>query len=111
MGVFSALYALESRGLVSSDDFQWYRETEEWLNDHLPVPKSLARARKKGAKRVAVTWIKSTATAHVARLREIAEYLRSKDIEVVELRSSRPGYIVYEDEFQVAAEPFADTEA
>ena len=32
-----------------------------------------------------------------------------KDVVVEELKTDRPGYIVFEDEFQVAAIPFADT--
>jgi hypothetical protein len=35
--------------------------------------------------------------------------LEDKDIGVRELRTERPGYILYEDEHQVAAMPFAET--
>lgn len=36
----------------------------------------------------------------------LVELLRSKDVVVEVAVSDRPGYIVYEDEHQVAAEPF-----
>ena len=39
----------------------------------------------------------------------LAEVVRRCGHAVTELRTLRPGYIVYEDELQVIAEPFRDT--
>ena len=39
----------------------------------------------------------------------MARVLEAHDVMVEILRSERPGYVVYEDEFQVAAEPFHET--
>jgi hypothetical protein len=39
-------------------------------------------------------------------MRELVALLVHKDVPVEELRTERPGYIVYEDEHQIAAEPF-----
>lgn len=36
----------------------------------------------------------------------LARVLRTHGVAIKMLKTSRPGYIVYEDEFQVCAEPF-----
>ena len=43
------------------------------------------------------------------RLRRIAGLLGSVGVPVQELRTTRPGYILYEDDFQIVALPFRDT--
>jgi hypothetical protein len=40
----------------------------------------------------------------------LAALLRAKDVPVDILTTDRPGYIVFEDEYQVAAEPFRGKE-
>jgi len=52
-------------------------------------------------------WFKSTATEHIARMRALAELLDHKDMTVATFESEKPGYVLYEDEHQVAAIPFA----
>lgn len=39
-------------------------------------------------------------------MRELTVLLEHKDIAVEEFRTDKPGYIVYEDDYQVAAIPF-----
>lgn len=39
-------------------------------------------------------------------MRDVALLLQNHDIHSEIVQSERPGYVVYEDEFQVAAEPF-----
>ncbi len=41
----------------------------------------------------------------------IAAMLQAHDILTEMIVTDRPGYIVYEDDFQIVAEPFADTGA
>lgn len=43
-------------------------------------------------------------------MRRLCQILNEHDIDTMTLSTFRPGYVVYEDEHQVAAEPFADTE-
>ena len=37
--------------------------------------------------------------------------LETQGVVVEVIETQRPGYVVYEDEFQIVAEPFADTGA
>jgi hypothetical protein len=53
--------------------------------------------------------VQDTATSHIGKMREFKTTLERYGIEVEIVTTARPGYIVYEDKFQVAAYPFADT--
>jgi len=42
-------------------------------------------------------------------MREIIRLLESHGISVRMIKTDRPGYVVYEDDHQIVAEPFADS--
>ena len=60
---------------------------------------------------MALSWFKDTAREHVAKVRTIATLLEARGVAVFTVATERPGYVVYEDDFQVVAEPFADSGA
>lgn len=105
-GVFSALYALEERGELETYELEWFAATERWFDEHLRPPERLAWSSRPNAPKRAITWLKASAAEHVSRMRELVALLAHKDVAVQELRTDRPGYIVYEDAHQVAAIPF-----
>jgi len=45
---------------------------------------------------------------HLARMRELIAVLENHEVPVRIIKTTRPGYVVYEDEFQVVSEPFRD---
>jgi hypothetical protein len=106
-GIFTALYDLQSRGELLPYECDWFRATEAWFNANLRGPDRLAWSSRPHAPNRAISWLKLTATDHVAKMRELAALLKHKDVLVRELRTDRPGYAVYEDEHQVAAIPFS----
>jgi len=57
----------------------------------------------------AISWFRSSALKHISKMREYAEILQSHDVQVKQLVTERPGKIVYEDQYQIAAIPFQDT--
>ena len=44
-------------------------------------------------------------------MRELVAILEAHDIAVEMLQTERPGYVVYEDTYQIVAEAFSDTGA
>jgi hypothetical protein len=70
----------------------------------------LPRPRFYRKKNKAICWFKHTASEHLARVRELAAILDNHGVPVRTLKAKRVGYVVYEDEYQIVAEPFADTE-
>lgn len=106
MGIFTALYEMERAGDLADHELEWFVTLERWFDQHLPKPNRFNWSSRPNAPRRAITWLKMSATEHVSRMREITSLLRHKDVDVDELRTEKPGYIVYEDQFQVAAVPF-----
>jgi len=105
-GIFEAVKLLPRVGQLPDWDERQLDAISDWFVDHLPHPTRVARsARPNGAHR-ALSWFKASAREHIARARELAAILERHDILTEMLQTDRPGYIVYEDEFQVLAEPF-----
>lgn len=86
-----------------------YQTLYDWFGANLAVPDRFARSGRAHAHSAALSWFKDTAAAHIDRMREIGFILAQHDATVEMLRTARPGFIVYEDPHQVAAEPFSDT--
>lgn len=57
----------------------------------------------------ALSWFKDSAHAHLERVRRLVALLESCGVVAEMITTERPGYVVYEDDFQMVAEPFADT--
>lgn len=108
-GLFHAMEVLEQSGTMTATEQDDWRELYGWFRQNLPVPDRFSRAAKTHAKKVALSWFKPGATEHIAKMRQIAVILAAHGHRVEMIRSDRPGYVVYEDEHQIAAEPFRET--
>lgn len=108
-GLFQAMALLENSGTLHQFEEERYDAIYNWFKSHLKKPRTFSRSRRPGAKNVAISWFKDTAREHIARMHEVSHILHAHGVEVEVIRSSRPGYIVYEDEYQAVAEPFQDT--
>lgn len=108
-GLFQAIGSLSRANALLAHERSMHEEIYLWFNDHLKVPKSFTKSRKPHAKYVALGWFKDTATEHIARMHSIAAILREHDVVVKIITTDKPGYIVFEDEYQITAEPFSDT--
>ena len=82
-----------------------------WFNENLERPLRLAMSPRPHRKAQAISWFKDSATAHIAKMRELEELLGRYGAAVQFIKTRRVGYVVYEDEFQIVACPFADTPA
>ncbi len=109
VGVFHVAYELLESDHLESLERREIRLVLDWFAEHLPIPHRLACSRRPGAHSNGVCWFKSTAARHVSQVRYLAILLRQQQIAVVEKRTVNPGYIAFEDDFQVVAEPFAET--
>jgi hypothetical protein len=83
-----------------------------WLDEKLPVPKRFNRTKSKGFYRRntrGIAWFRETATEFISKMQVVKSVLESHGHRVHMICEKRIGYVVYEDEFQVVAEPFAET--
>jgi hypothetical protein len=108
-GLFWALSDLDDAGRLLPHEQATWEEVHEWFRENLTTPASFSRSSRPHAKHVALSWFKDSATAHVANMYALVQVLKDHGIAVDVIRTARPGYIVYEDEYQIAAEPFNET--
>ncbi len=108
-GLFQAAASLEDRGALAVHEIGDYREVVNWFRENLAKPDRFSISTRPHARAQALSWFKADSAAHIAKMRALQRILEAHDVGVDVLRTERPGYIVYEDEHQVAAYPFADT--
>lgn len=101
-GIFqAAALAVEWHDIRGSDE-DHLDELRLWFNDNLEKPSSFGRS----TVRRGICWFKTEATEHISRIWEMVHILERNGIYVKQIRTDRPGYVIYEDEWQLVAEPF-----
>ena len=112
LGVFQVAYGLRDRPDIPEIHRATLRDTLAWFGKNLPEPARFNRTRSKGYERRktrGIAWFRDTATEHIAQVQQLSVVLEAHGYHVSMLHEERLGYVVYEDEHQVIAEPFADT--
>ncbi len=110
-GLFQLAAELRETGVLHPLEEDALKKIQVWFNEHLEKPAAFARSRKPNAASLGLSWFKDTAKGHIAKMYEFARILESHGVHVQVIKSERPGYVVYEDKFQVTAEPYAETGA
>jgi len=105
LGAFMAASTLEDDVRTTDEDRGLIRSTIEWFNAHLPEPVRLSRSRRRNAHNKAISWFRPTAVEDIDRMTSLVNVLKRYGYPVEIIRTTRPGYVVYEDEFQVVAVP------
>ncbi len=101
-GIFqAAAQALEWQNITGSDADE-LNELRAWFSDNLEKPTSFGRDKL----RLGICWFKTGATEHISRIWEMVRILERNGIYVKKIRTDKPGYVIYEDEWQLVAEPF-----
>jgi uncharacterized protein (DUF305 family) len=110
-GIFQAAYRLSKAGMLDAFEMERWGHIDEWFGKHLKKPSRFTAAKPPyyRKKKRALSWFKDSAREHLSFIRELVAILEHHGIAVRMLTERRVGYIVYEDEHQIVAEPFADT--
>lgn len=111
-GLFHVAYRLSRADDISDTDRKLIKEHLTWFEENLKKPARLNRSSSKGYYRRAtkgISWLRDTARDHVSRMHALKRIAEANGYAVSLVTEERVGYVVYEDEFQVVAEPFADT--
>lgn len=112
-GPFAPAYELRDSPDVEAADRDLLTENLKWFEKNLVTPTRFNRTKSKGfyrRKPRGIAWFKDTATEHLARMHQIKGILDRYGHAVVVISEARVGYLIYEDGFQVVAEPFSDTQ-
>ena len=102
-GLIHAADDLRRQGQLTDEEQERVRELLRWFNRNLPVPGRFARSRRPSACKRAICWFRPTARECLARMQALAAVLCGHGCEVERLTTDRPGYVVYEDDYQVVA--------
>ncbi len=111
MGVFRAAFQLRDKDRLTLGIAPGIEELCQWFNLHLPVPGQFSLGRGRHGRRQGICWFKPTATEHLGKIREMVALLERQGVRTRKLRTQRPGYVTYEDAYQIVAVPFRDTGA
>jgi len=109
-GVFQVAYRLRDGSALYEYEETHLRKLLKWFSENLETPSKFTNSKppyyRKGKK--AISWFKDSEVEHIKKLREIIAILENHGIAVRMITTDRPGYVVYEDEHQIAAAPFSD---
>ena len=108
-GIFGAAYELRDGTVISASDRRSLEDLLAWFRANLAVPQQFNSSKSKGyyrKKTAGISWLKSTAGEHIAQMRALVVILEDNGYQVSEVATDRPGYVVFEDDHQVVAEPF-----
>jgi hypothetical protein len=108
-GIFRAAYALRRGNELSVADRQSLEDLLGWFKANLAIPERFNKSKSKGYYRrrtAGISWLKPTASEHLAKMGELAKLLQNNGYVVSQITTDRPGYVVFEDDHQVVAEPF-----
>jgi hypothetical protein len=98
-GLFCAAGELQSSNTLWREDAERLGRALHWFNTNLVVPKNIPSR--------AIFWFKRDADQCHRRTYEIVRLLRGNGYTVWTFEAVRTGRVVYEDDLQVAAVPFA----
>jgi hypothetical protein len=101
-GIFQAAVRALERQQITGHDADELGELKAWFNEHLEKPASFGRGRHS----LGICWFKTGAIEHISRIWEMVRVLERNGIFVKKIKTDKPGYVVYEDEWQLVAEPF-----
>jgi len=111
VGVFHALWDLRCRGFLYPHEEEEHDCLRWWFSRYLEKPTRFTAAKRPyyGKKKRAICWFKDSAQSHIWQMWGMVAILEEHGVPVRMLREERVGYVVYEDQYQVAAQPFAET--
>ena len=92
----------DERFILERNDADELKTLQAWFGKNLNEPTSFGRDKL----RLGICWFKTDATEHIGRIWEMVRILERHGIWVQKITTDRPGYMIYEDEWQIVAEPF-----
>jgi len=111
-GLFGAAHSLWRSDDTAPGDREALRALLAWFDTNLATPDRFNRTSSKGHYRrvpKGISWFRDSATEHIRRMRELKRIVEENGHLVSTIEEEKIGYVVYEDDAQVVAEPFADT--
>ena len=85
----------------------YLKDLLKWLSKNLPIPTKFSKNKNNSHKEnISTSWFKDSANDVITKIWEVKHFLETHEITVEVLQSKQPGYIIYEDDFQIVVDPF-----
>lgn len=104
-GIFRAAYELREGDALTEYEREQLDELLWWFEAHLPSPTNFRRCGRSVYRRDGVCWFKQEARTHLQQIWAMVSLLESNGVWIHLLKAQRPGYVVYEDDWQIVAVP------
>ncbi|MEM8986807.1 MAG: hypothetical protein AAGC95_08800 [Pseudomonadota bacterium] len=101
-GIFQLAYQLKHSPFTAGHDDKELRKNLDWLEMHLQAPSILDGAKNHRA----ICWFKDAACEPLKRIWSIKFILGEYGVWIDRITTRKPGYIIYEDGWQIVAKPF-----
>jgi hypothetical protein len=100
VGIFGACHHLKRAGKLSPEEIKLFENIDKWYTENLPEPPLY----EDGNQQKAITWFKDTEEVRelVQGLNPLIGLLEKYRVEYKISRTTNPGEIIYEDQYQVA---------
>jgi hypothetical protein len=112
LGLFHAAGRLRDSDSLSEAEETLLQEVRDWFNINLEKPRRFTSAKPPyyRKRQNGISWFKDSAREHINKMREMVVLLEHHDVPVRMIKTTRPNCVVYEEEFQIVAVPFADSD-
>ena len=102
-GVFALANNLAHDGQLTTDEYDWWRQNNDWFNNAYADPSSVdPQVFDRAINPVTSCWFKEEAADHLlVRMVGYLDLLDRHEISWVRLRSANPGQVLYEDDVQI----------
>jgi hypothetical protein len=109
LGVFHAIGDLRRRGALYRYEEDLHDLIIDWFNRNLEKPTRFTTSKRPHHRRQnrAICRFKHTAHDHLDQIRHYVATLQIHGVPVRMLETNRVGYVVYEDKYQIVAQPFS----
>lgn len=104
-GLFQAMGFIREHPLTDEKDESKLRDLTSWFEENLNAPEWFANPVGRRYETRSLSWFKDTAKEHILMVNELIEILERYDLIIERVTSKDLGHKVYQDEFQVLAEP------
>jgi hypothetical protein len=103
-GLIQAAFDLHDDGQLYPHEVACLREALVWFGKYLPIPPFLEKQQGGEWTKDVVCWFRPEASEAIQRMWDVVSILREHGVPVRFVTTEKPGWIVYEDHYQIVAE-------
>jgi hypothetical protein len=107
LGLFQALDEARDCDFAPSWALRQLGKVSDWFKHNLTVPSQFSRGGWKGRGQPGLSWFKPVAKEHIRQMHQLKLALEACGVHVDILTTRNPGQVIWQDQYQLVAEPGA----